>query len=703
KNINTIASSENWLAIEKCGQSGDFPIRSEFIRLDGSLVPVEITQEVQHPDGEQAVQILAVDISAHVEKEQSLISQSNYLRQLNNIAIIAAGVSSFNDMLQALAFHLGELFDADACYLTLWDEETQTTQPVAANQKMKKTNPSMDAIKGQQTMTAAVLQAENTLIAADTRNSPYIDPAIAAQFPPHTAMGLPLIVNEQKLGAAIIGFEIGHIFTDEEISRGEQVAAQIALAIARAKSFSDARESAKALSQRNSELSILYQASQVIGSALLLDDVLNEVAQILSNALLSSGCSISLWHPEEGIAETLFDFSQKFPEHTEKSGTIYRLEDYPATRQVLETGQPSSMSLNDPLLDPAERAYMQKEEITSLLMLPLITGQRILGLVEVYEETTFREYIQDEIQLAQSLCAHAAAAIENTRLLQDYQNLTDELEQRVTQRTLELELRVSEVEQLNSAMSNLLEDVQTANRILEITTLQLQEANQELESFSYSVSHDLRAPLRHINAFTQLLLDRDHEDMDKTSLRFLNNIAASSDRMSQLIDDLLKFSRTSRAEMELRAVDFNSLIEKQVEEIGFTVKDRVIDWQIGIMPVAQADPALMRVVWSNLIANAVKYTALEENARIEIGKDMDETGEFYHFYIRDNGVGFDPKYADKLFGVFQRLHQRDEFDGTGIGLATVRRVIHRHGGRVWAESELGQGATFYFSLPVEAL
>ena len=285
--------------------------------------------------------------------------------------------------------------------------------------------------------------------------------------------------------------------------------------------------------------------------------------------------------------------------------------------------------------------------------------------------------------------------------MQDYQALTNELEQRVTQRTAELELRVTEVEQLNSAMSNLLEDVQTSNRILEITTLQLQEANQELESFSYSVSHDLRAPLRHINAFTQLLLDRDHEDMDKTSLRFLNNIAASSDRMSQLIDDLLKFSRTSRAEMELRAVDFSSLIEKLVEEIEITDEDRVIDWQIASMPVVQADPALMRVVWSNLIANAVKYTGLAENAHIEISKDMDETGEFYHFYIRDNGVGFDPQYADKLFGVFQRLHQRDEFDGTGIGLATVRRVIHRHGGRVWAESELGQGATFYFSLPVE--
>jgi|GEM_PF-1223584 len=701
KHIHTIASPENWLSIENRGQSGGHPVRSEFIRLDGNVIPVEITQEVQHLDDEQAVQIMAVDISAHVEKEQSLISQSNYLRQLNNIAIIAAGVSNFNDMLQALAFHLGELFGADGCYLALWDEETQTTQPVAAYQKMRETNPSMKAIKGQQTMTAAVLQAENTLIAEDTRNSSYVDPAIAAQFPPRAAMGLPLIVNEQKLGAAIIGFEIGHIFTDEEITRGEQVAAQIALAIARAKSFAHAQESAKALSQRNSELSILYQASQVIGSALTLDDVLQQIASILSNALSPSGCSISLWYPEQDYIETLLDYSREFPELTEKKGTRYNLKDYPATRQVLETGQPSSLSLNDPMLDPGERIYMQKDEITSMLMLPLITGQRISGLIEVYEETTFREYTQDEIQLAQSLCTHAAAAIENTRLLQDYQNLTNELEQRVTQRTAELELRVTEVEQLNSAMSNLLEDVQTSNRILEITTLQLQEANQELESFSYSVSHDLRAPLRHINAFTQLLLDRDHEDMDKTSLRFLNNIAASSDRMSQLIDDLLKFSRTSRAEMELRAVDFSSLIEKLVEEIEITDEDRVIDWQIASMPVVQADPALMGVVWGNLIANAVKYTGLAEKAHIEISKDMDETGEFYHFYIRDNGVGFDPQYADKLFGVFQRLHQRDEFDGTGIGLATVRRVIHRHGGRVWAESELGQGATFYFSLPVE--
>ena len=232
-------------------------------------------------------------------------------------------------------------------------------------------------------------------------------------------------------------------------------------------------------------------------------------------------------------------------------------------------------------------------------------------------------------------------------------------------------------------------------------TRALQEANAELESFSFSVSHDLRAPLRHIDGFVQLLDKRLGADIDPTAQHYLRNVIDASQRMGQLIDDLLRFSRTSRAEMSFSVVDPMAVIEQVQDDLQPAMVGREIIWKIGSLPQVMADPSLLRMVWTNLIANAVKFTSTREIAIVEIGSDptprTDGTGVFF---IRDNGVGFDPAYANNLFGVFQRLHREGDFEGTGIGLATVRRIIHRHDGEIWAEAAEGTGATFFFTLPL---
>ncbi len=239
---------------------------------------------------------------------------------------------------------------------------------------------------------------------------------------------------------------------------------------------------------------------------------------------------------------------------------------------------------------------------------------------------------------------------------------------------------------------------ETLEQRVDERTAQLQIANEELEAFSYSVSHDLRAPLRHVMGFVKLLQQDAGPLLSGKSLRHLTTIFQSAQRMGDLIDALLAFSRVGRAGLLKTDIDLNELVRETLGDLPAETRDRNIIWEIHPLPAVWADRTLLRMVLVNLISNAVKFTGARAEARIEIGLAPKGNGEPVIF-IRDNGAGFDPKYTGKLFGVFQRLHSETEFEGTGIGLANVQRIIHRHGGRAWAEGVLDRGATFYFSIP----
>jgi light-regulated signal transduction histidine kinase (bacteriophytochrome) len=226
----------------------------------------------------------------------------------------------------------------------------------------------------------------------------------------------------------------------------------------------------------------------------------------------------------------------------------------------------------------------------------------------------------------------------------------------------------------------------------------LQTTNAELESFSYSVSHDLRAPLRAIHGFSRILLEDHHAKLDPEAQRLLGVIDQNTRRMGQLIDDLLAFSRLGRKELETRQVDMRELARGVADEVRRLEGERPLDITVAPLPPAQGDRALLRQVVSNLVQNAAKFTRGRGDARIEVG--FQGNGNQTVYYVKDNGAGFDSRYADKLFGVFQRLHRSEEFEGTGVGLAIVKRIVQRHGGRVWAEGKADEGATFYFTLPV---
>lgn len=228
-------------------------------------------------------------------------------------------------------------------------------------------------------------------------------------------------------------------------------------------------------------------------------------------------------------------------------------------------------------------------------------------------------------------------------------------------------------------------------------TAQLKAANKELEAFSYSVSHDLRTPLRSIDGFSQVLLERYAEQLDDKGKHYLQRVRAGSQRLGELIDDLLKLSRVTRAEMQCQMVDLTAMIEAIAADLQHTQPERQVDFVIAPEVFAQSDCRLLRVALENLLHNAWKFTSKQLQPRIEFGTLPQRDG-ITAYFIRDNGAGFDMTYANKLFGAFQRLHTTEEFPGTGVGLATVQRIIHRHGGKIWAEGAVEQGATFYFSL-----
>jgi signal transduction histidine kinase len=356
----------------------------------------------------------------------------------------------------------------------------------------------------------------------------------------------------------------------------------------------------------------------------------------------------------------------------------------------------------------AYRAGGEEEDLECAYTLgrqALVNGWGVLEMAAVYHQSLNTLLLHTETKEKRQALMGAAAVFfsESLSPFEMAQRGFQEAHVALQQLNASLERRADELNRTNLRLERIIEEQRQAeeqirklNTELENRAVELEAINNELEAFSYSVSHDLRAPLRSIDGFSNALQEDYADVLDERGKGYLQRVCTSTRRMAQLIDDLLGLSRVTRSEMRRETVDLSTLVHTIAADLQQTEPNRSVEWDITDGLTAKGDARLLQIALENLLGNAWKFTGKKEQARITFGATQDSERTVY--FIRDNGAGFDSAYADMLFGAFQRLHSASEFPGTGIGLATVQRIVRRHGGQIWAESAVDQGATFYFTL-----
>ena len=497
-----------------------------------------------------------------------------------------------------------------------------------------------------------------------------------------SVVDLPLVVGDEALGVLVLSFQEARLFTPYERVFLRVLAAQCAQALQRSGALHQERQARQQAEALQEQFAFLAAATQTLTTSLDLQVTLDALTR-LAVPRLADWCAVFLprgeqlepvavAHEDPDRVPLVRQFTDHYPVVIEASGGL---------GQVYRTGTPQLVpAVTEAMLRAtgADESYLRSVgalQIHSMLHVPLTAHDRTVGVLSLASSDPARTFSEADVPVVLDVARRAALAVENAHL---YSALQEELAERkraqqaVTDLNAQLERRVEE------------------------RTQALAVANANMEAFTYSASHDLRTPVRHVRSFADLL-QRRLSDADPRALQLLQQIQEAAGRMDELTQGLLDLARVTSMDLDFRPVDLHALMQKVIANQAPDIGPRRVQWTVGALPVVHGDGRLIRQVFENLVGNAVKYTRGRAEARIELRAE--ETPTEVVVKVADNGVGFDPRWAGKLFGVFQRLNPADGFEGTGVGLATVQRIMHRHGGRVWADGVPGGGATFCVAFP----
>jgi PAS domain S-box-containing protein len=625
------------------------------------------------------------EIQERKKAEKELKKHSDQLDIVRKIGLELIAKHDVAELLDTITAQAMELVSASSGGIALYDAERDCLEFV--NYLGLNNLPDKSELKPGEGLTGKVWQAGKPKIVDNYAEWKERSSAWTQAIGQKASIGVPIQWEGTPLGVLVLDHSQPGGFTEKHAEILQLLSAQAAVTIQNARLI-------EAEKKARQQAEALWETSRALVKSFNLDEVLNLILHQLKRVIPFETASVLIL--EEGETPHLIVGVGYEDERTTRTEARERLQDSPILERMNRDLQP--IVSGDVQGLEGWQWISGAEHVRSWMAVPLIIRENMIGALMV-DNSTPHHFSDQDVHITQALAQHAAQAIHNARLFQELQQYTEELEERVQDRTQELNQRVEEVERLNKALMNLLEDYQSSNQRLSETSQQLKKANQELESFTYSVSHDLRAPLRAINGFTQILMDEYQTQLSEEPARYLTKVRQNAKQMDNLIQDLLALSRLGRKAIRKQELDLEEMTATILKEFEERIQARQVSLSVGDLPTCQADRRLMKQVLTNLINNALKFTREESHPTIEIRGETTEDEIIYS--IQDNGIGFDMKYADKLFNAFQRLHDPVEYEGTGIGLAIVKRIINRHGGRVWAEASVNQGATFYFTVPID--
>ncbi|MCP4140018.1 MAG: GAF domain-containing protein [Chloroflexi bacterium] len=694
------------------GETGPTFIQERLIKKDGSTVIVEASAIIIDYYGKPNVMVMINDISEQ-EKAKQLQSILYRISQTGNRA------QTPEELYSAVYALIQEIIFVENFYIALYDHSTNNLKMVFVNDKI---DP-IPAIATKNGLTEYVYKNEETFMGTKEeiktlqgRDKISLGGAEAALW-----LGIPLITQGKSIG--VMAFQDYHdknAFNEKEKEMLELISTPIASAISQQLADNEFHTYA----QSNA---LLFQAAQelseTLSTVILYKNLYNIIKKLMDcNTFILSKydakekmihCDYIIHEGEEKDPQNLPPIPLEPEGKSTQSRVIYEgkaLIINSLSEQIKNTDTAHYINNDGEISDYSN---IPEDEATpnSLLAAPLKTKGDIVGVVQVMSYKN-NAYTQEQLNFLQALSFQISLSLNNTRLFaqaqeeinlreqaeKELKDLNLELEKSVQERTAQLNQRIETVEKMNMGMTNMMQDLNHANALAKRKTQALEESNEELEAFTYSVSHDLRAPLRHIENFIKLMRAKEGKNLSEGAQHYTENIIRSTQRMRNLIEDLLTLSRTSRVDIHPVNTKPNIIIDSIRAQQFDEESKRQITWKIAPLPPTLADAGLMKILWENLIENALKYTRLQEEAIIEIGTLELENEKT--FFIRDNGAGFPNEYRDKLFIAFERLHKSEDFEGSGIGLTIVKRIVERHGGKIWAESKENKGATFYFTLNI---